>query len=299
MHSENRFLREMSIAAMLWISAATVLANLPLVLAIAGALSVPVDIVTTWAVQKLFERAESVEARILLATIPISVSFGLNLLGYAALAWTVGQIIEGHSPTIKDAFMRLSGPRLTRIVGTLVYANWAILKPACFVAAAYVFARISLGDIAAAVVLLALAVTILYCGTFRYIDYSFTEFPAIFENTAYRRAAERSLFLVKGRRGRLLGIMFGVGIAAYLVSACMTDVLPRTIGAPAPDPGSLAGLLTIVYKSLVNSILLSLLIVFQTLLYFRLRREKHDLTYFDLSQTGTIEPAGRLAEAAR
>jgi hypothetical protein len=82
------------------------------------------------------------------------------------------------------------------------------------------------------------------------------------------------------------------------LSVLLTEWLPAAAGWSSANLDSVLGIVFITYRSLVNSTLIAFWIVFQTLYYFRLRREKHDLTFFDLSATKTIEPAAKLVVGA-
>jgi hypothetical protein len=303
MQADNEFLRDLSLMRVVWISARTVFSNLRLVLAIAAVFGLPADIIGQWITDALIARASREHLEIwrpLYDAFPAAFSLSFNIVGYAALAWSVGQIVEGQTPTVAGTFMRLAGRRLLRIVGTLAVVYGLILRPVIVVSVVALPIVLSTNSpIALALVTLALTVALLWCVTGEYIKYSFGEYPAVFEGIFYRAAAERSRFLVRGRRWWLLAVLFGIALLVYLLAEILTEVIPGLVGWPAPGLSTVMGVARVVYRSFFLNICLAFFFVFQTFLYFRLRREKHDLTFFDLSATDSIEPAGKLAEVAR
>lgn len=300
MPSNNEFLRDSSVIRMVWISVRTVASNLRLVLAIAAVFGLPADIIGQWVADALIASTRPSELAVLrplYEVLPQSISLGFNFVGYAALAWSVGQVIEGQTPTVRGTFMRLSGRGLMRIAGTLAVVYTLMLRPLIVVSVvAFAIVRYTNSPVVLALVTLALLVTLFWCLAVEYIKYSFGEYPAVFEDIFYRAAAQRSRFLVDGRRWWLFFVLFGWGAVLYLFAAISTEVIPGLVGWPGPELTTVPGVLRVVYRSFTLNICLAFFFVFQTLLYFRLRREKHDLTFFDLSTTDSIGPAGKLAE---
>ena len=185
-----------------------------------------------------------------------------------------------------------------RIAGTLAVVYTLILRP-LIVLSVVAFAIMVYTDspVAIALVTLALLVTLIWCLLVEYIKYSFGEYPAVFEGIFYRAAAERSRFLVYGRRWWLFFVLIGWGTVLYLFAAILTEVIPRLVGWPDPGLTTVMGVLRVAYRSFALNICLAFFFVFQTLLYFRLRREKHDLTFFDLSTTDSNRARGQARRA--
>jgi hypothetical protein len=291
MDSENQFLAQMSLARTGWISLKFILKNFPLVLTVAVAFCLAPDLVTEWVLSTLLNRG-GFDATGLSANLLTVLSFQINFLGYSAIAWCVGAAIEGRAPSIGLAVRRFSGRSLIRIVGTLLYATLLMLWP--LLAGIGLLVAVQVAKPRSTSLLLfasALSVCAIIVSLGRMLNYCLAEFPAIFENTYFEAAALRSKALVKGRRIWLLGVIILFFVPLFLGSFGLTAVLPDLMRWPPADPRTIYGLARAAYGSLVNAILTAFGIVLQTLLYFRLRREKHDLTFFDLSNTEILQPA--------
>jgi hypothetical protein len=305
---ENRLLGQMSLGRMAWVSLAFVLQNLPLVLLVAVVFFVPLDLLCGWLASNVLRVDSRLNLRSLLVIVPFIGSFQINLLGYSAIAWAVGEAIEGRAPSIVAAIGRFSTRRMLQIFATLIYEVWLIFWPIlamlCINGLAFAVLMSSVPlpralGFAGVIFVVILDICFLAISIINGIDYCFAEFPAIFEGTFVRRAASRSKKLVNGRRLWIFVAINLVCVPLVVVSLSVTVGLPSVMGWPPEDFTSMAGVFRAACFSLINAILVANGIVFQTLLYFRLRREKHDLTFFDLSNTSILPPASEAAGISR
>lgn len=91
-----------------------------------------------------------------------------------------------------------------------------------------------------------------------------------------------------------LGVVFGVAYIPTLLTVAVILFLPDLFNAPDTSFDSIVGVARAMFESIGTNLMVTWFTVFQALIYFRRRRERHDLTFFDLSNTDAIGPASQL-----
>jgi hypothetical protein len=216
----------------------------------------------------------------------------LAIFSSAIAAQFVGKLVEGRTPTVRQTLADLTGSRLARVIGTLAYVSIVTFSPLLLVMAAVEYIVIpeqnSIAPIFALVSLVLGLISIGYAIVMM-INTCFCAYVAIFEDTFYHKALRRSAQLTKGRKWWLVAVFTGA-LIPLLMPAAVLVFLPAYAGHPARFD-SVSGVMRLVAESLVSGLPAIAFYIFQALIYFRRRRELHDLTFFDVSSPGLIRPA--------
>jgi hypothetical protein len=144
------------------------------------------------------------------------------------------------------------------------------------------------------VLTLGIAVTI-----WRAVNFTLAPLVALFEGKFYREAALRSKEIVHGRRVWLFTLLT-LEIIFVSGSLFLMDFgLSAAIGKPISLTNGMLSFLLDIGENILFSFITASVIVFDTLVYFRLRREKRDLTFFTMSETSMLRPAAAVLESGQ
>jgi len=297
MEPYNRFLGRLSLPRMLWVSLSLTAKNLQVLLPLVLLFSLPVDLVSDWVTGYIAKTSDT--RTVMLLCVQLILFSIFSDIGYIAIAWEVREIIEGETPSVSKALSALMGGALVRLFATMLYSGWRILWPLfVYVAVAVPFAMFFIPDPGVFLILYALG--FLACLPFLVwngLNYTLLIFPTLFEHQSFSAAARRSKLLVSGRRMWLFLVFMGQGVLGTAVCLAFTALLPHLMKWPEGDPHQVTGLFRSIYDSIASSLVMAVIVVLDTLIYFRLRREKNDLTFFDLSSTAVLPPAREFEEA--
>lgn len=296
----NELLLESSLLKTAGLTVRILCSYLGLVVAILVVVNIPLDIIIA-ALNSRFAPPD-------LALKSVSPEFGLrsplsfcfsalgSLICSAVIALVVGQLIEGDHPSIRATWSRLAGPRLFKVIATLILVSVITSLPMALVLAGFeAFNYFALMSKAWAVALLLLYVAALAFTVVILINSCFCTFVAVFEGTYYWPAYVRSTALARGRKV-WLAMVFGVAGTPLLLLYAVFDLLPELRAAPHSAFGSSSYFLRLILESAVANLVWTFFYIFQALIYLRRRREMNDLTFYDISPSNLMHPAFKLLE---
>lgn len=214
-----------------------------------------------------------------------------GLVFAAILAWVVGLLVEGEAPTFSKTLASLSGPRVVHVIGTVFYSAALVVLPAVVMQLlAYLAPRLLhsiLGDALLYIVLPVVAVWTIYFT----VMLTFCPFVAVFEGSFYQAAVRRSMFLVKGRV-LWVAVRLFAGWLPMIVTVFLAIYIASEVFGIEDDYHfeSLSGVAEQIVVSFVGNLALAWFAIYQAILYFRIRKDKHDLTFFDATLKSGFQP---------
>ena len=128
------------------------------------------------------------------------------------------------------------------------------------------------------------------------IDFLLVPFVAVFEQTYFVDALTRSGTLIKGRRSWICLIFIAAWLPLFL-AFIIVGFGPDQLGMAESGLDSAPSVARLVLESFAINLGLCWYFAFQALIYFRRRRDLHDLSFFDDDvSAGAMKPASILLE---
>lgn len=224
----------------------------------------------------------------------LSLGVVLGVVFSAVLAWIVGLLIEGEIPTFRNTLALLLKRRVFQVLGTLTCSTALTFLPLLLVLLPIYFAPhlvVRVLDLGAFVAL-AVAVVVCFCLN---VVLSLTPFVAVFEGSFYRQAINRSISLAKGRVLWLTAAL-GFGGLFFVALTLAVGYVPTAMFDLGDDFtfATFSGVLEQLAISFFSNVVMAWFAIFQALVYFRIRRDKHDLTFFNVGPKTGFQPAAEL-----
>jgi hypothetical protein len=283
-----------SVIKMLRLSASILVRNIGLMLGILALVIVPLDLAVSAAGRQIYRAIGTPQMH---DDIGLVLSFYFfmfsGLVSTTLIALVVSQLIEGERPTFHKTYSQITGPRLLKVLGTvfLVAAISIVPLTAYFSLAYAAYREPALLPLKLLLYPIAAIISIVVS-----IDCLFGSCVAVFEHTYFWQAFVRSRRLAKGRRVWMAKTLFGGLILAFLLVSPAV-LLSYFVETPKAGFASAAGFVRLLLEKLGSSLFDTVISIFLALVYFRRRRELHDLTFYELPDSSIIRPASQLLEA--
>ena len=283
-----------SVIGMLRLSASILVRNIGLMLGILALVIVPLELAVSAASPQVYGAIGTAQMHDDIGLI-LSFYFFMfsGLTSTTLIALIVAQLVEGERPTFHKTYSQITGPRLLKVLGTLFLIAAISVAPltAYFSVVYAAYREPALLPLKLFLYPIAAFLTIVVA-----IDCLFGSCVAVFEHTYFWQAFVRSRRLAKGRRVWLAATLFGGLILAFLLVSPIAYPW-SLIETPEAGFASVAGFLRLLLEKLGSSLFDTVISIFLALVYFRRRREMHDLTFYEIPDSTVIRPASQLLEA--